>query len=161
MAGRQSLSSVRRPPNLSFPYIFEMASKPPDYQVPFTQDICRAQGSRPVVQIQSALATADPVLTLLHPDPPMKVPPTQALDFRCLFLALELQLGGLRSLTISGYSLTTQDVCLLSAGLSSNTSIEEVTLERDEIGEGEGVQALAEALCGNRKVVALRMRKNR
>ena len=137
-----------------------MASHPLDYPVLPTQEICRSQGVRPVSLIQESLTNGETVLRLTHEETEMQVRTTQEADFRGLALAMEMHLGALRSLLITGYSLTIHELRLLSSGLTAHPSISFLSLENNQVGDAEGIAELALALSQNQVLETLDLSNN-
>jgi len=133
-----------------------MASQPPDYE-----DICRAQGTQAVPAVQTALSSEESALSLVQADLPMTVNPTQDIDFRCLFLALEMNLGCIRELSLSGYALGTPALALLTSGLAANESIASLVLDSADIGDIEGIQTITRGLADHQGLISLSLARNR
>lgn len=133
-----------------------MASKPPGYE-----EICRAQGTQAVAALQTALSSEEAAVTLVQSEVPMTVNCTQDLDFRCFFLALEMNLGSIRELTLSGYALGTPALALLTSGLAENETIVSLVLDSADIGDVEGVQTLVRGLADHQGLISLSLTRNR
>lgn len=133
-----------------------MAGKPPSYE-----DICRAQGTKPVSTVQTVLGNQDTVLHLTAGEVQMTVGARQDLDFRCLYLALEMNLGNIQELRISGYALSASALALLTSGLTGNESISQLSLDSDDLGDSDGLQTLTRALSTHPGLLSLDLSHNR